>query len=108
MDVDLKLDTLGAGRPVLVLHGGGGPATVAGLATQLAEHAQVMAPAHPGWDGTPRPEAISSIGDLAMLYLRSLKDRGLRDVTVVSSSMGAWIALEMALRDKGGIIGKVV
>jgi len=108
MNVDLKLDALGAGRPVLVLHGGGGPATVAGLAAHLAEHAQVMAPAHPGWDGTPRPESISSIGDLAMLYLRSLKDHGLRDVMVVGSSMGAWIALEMAVRDTGGIIGKVV
>ena len=107
-DMELKLDEQGSGKPVLVLHGGGGPVTVAGLAAHLAEHNRVLAPTHPGWNGTARPEWVSGVDDLAMLYLRVLKERGLRDVTVVGSSMGGWIALEMAVRDLGGLIDRVV
>ena len=93
---------------MLVLHGGGGPITVAGLAAHLAQSMHVLTPTHPGWDGTVRPDLISGVDDLAMLYLRTLKERGLRDVTVVGSSMGGWIALEMAVRDLGGLVGKLV
>ncbi|MGI5455198.1 alpha/beta fold hydrolase [Streptomyces sp. CA-249302] len=87
-------------RPVLVLHGGGGPATVAGLARHLSETgADVIAPVHPGWDGTPRPDWCTGIDDLALAYLHLLQDRDLHDVLVVGSSLGGWIAAEMAVRD---------
>lgn len=107
-DVELKLDEQGSGEPVLVLHGGGGPVTIAGLAAHLVQSAHVLVPTHPGWNGTTRPEWLSGVDDLAMLYLRLLQERGLRNVTVVGSSMGGWIALEMAVRDLGGLIGRVV
>ena len=106
--VDVKVDEMGSGRDVLVLHGGGGPVTVAGLAAHLAASAHVLMPTHPGWEGTVRPDWIASVDDLAMLYLRLLRDRGLSDVTIVGSSMGGWIALEMAARDLGGLIGRIV
>lgn len=106
--VDVKLEEQGSGKPVLVLHGGGGPVTVANLVTHLAEHSHVLAPTHPGWNGTTRPERIAGVDDLAMLYLRLLQARGLRNVTVVGSSMGGWIALEMAVRDVGGLVSTVV
>jgi pimeloyl-ACP methyl ester carboxylesterase len=89
--LELKIDELGGGRPVLVLHGGGGPATVAGLAAHLAERNHVLLPTHPGWNGVPRPDRLDSIEDLAMLYLRELQRRGWRDVLVVGSSVGGWI-----------------
>ncbi|MDX3249339.1 hypothetical protein PV408_48375, partial [Streptomyces sp. ME18-1-4] len=41
---DLTFATAGTGRPVLVLHGGGGPATVAGLAAHLARTAHTLTP----------------------------------------------------------------
>lgn len=44
-----------AGRPVLVLHGGGGPATVAPIAEHFAATAHTLLPTHPGWNGTPGP-----------------------------------------------------
>ncbi|MFF6996725.1 alpha/beta fold hydrolase [Streptomyces sp. NPDC008313] len=105
---DSALSEAGTGRPVLVLHGGGGPATVGGLAGHLARSAHTLVPTHPGWDGTPRPERIDSVGDLAEYYLRLLQDRGLRDVLVVGSSMGGWIAAEMALRDGTGAVTGLV
>ncbi|MEU3494317.1 alpha/beta hydrolase [Kitasatospora cineracea] len=89
----------GTGRPVLLLHGGGGPATVAPLAAHLARTAHVLSPVHPGWDGTERPAGITRMADLAALYLDLLRRRGLRDVLVVGSSLGGWIGAELALLD---------
>ncbi|HWZ20537.1 MAG TPA: alpha/beta hydrolase [Ktedonobacteraceae bacterium] len=95
----MRIDERGSGRPILVLHGGGGPLTVAGLAEALSTHAHVLVPTHPGFAGEPRPEWFNSIDDLAITYLDLLEQRDLRDVMVVGSSMGGWIAAEMAVRD---------
>jgi pimeloyl-ACP methyl ester carboxylesterase len=107
-DLSLTLSEAGAGRPVLVLHGGGGPATVAGLAQHLSRTAHTIAPVHPGWDGAHRPAWLTGIDDLALAYLHMLRDRGLRDVLVVGSSLGGWIAAEMAVRDSEGSISGLV
>ncbi|MFJ9727030.1 alpha/beta fold hydrolase [Streptomyces sp. NPDC101209] len=106
MTTDLTADN---GRPVLVLHGGGGPATVAGLARHFSSAgAPTLAPVHPGWDGTPRPDWCTGIDDLALSYLHLLEDSDLTDVVVVGSSLGGWIAAEMAVRDNAGRIGGLV
>lgn len=107
-ELSLTVAVAGAGRPVLVLHGGGGPATVAGLAQHLSQRAQVITPVHPGWDDTPRPDRLTGIGDLALAYLHHLRDRGLHDVLVIGSSLGGWIAAEMAVRDTAGSISGLV
>lgn len=93
---------------VLGLHGGGGPATVAGLASHLARSAHTITPVHPGWDGTHRPAWLTGIDDLALAYLHLLRQRGLRDVLVVGSSIGGWTAAEMAVRDTAGTIAGLV
>lgn len=102
------IDERGSGRPVLVLHGGGGPMTVAPISEHLRKSMHVLTPTHPGWNGSARPNWLAGVDDLAMLYLRELKRRGLRDVTVIGSSMGGWIALEMAVRDIAGLIGRII
>ncbi|MET7656607.1 alpha/beta fold hydrolase [Streptomyces sp. NPDC005486] len=96
-----------AGRPVLVLHGGGGPATVAPIAEHLATTAHTLLPTHPGWNGTPRPDRFTSVADLAAAYLRLLRDRHLSDVLVVGSSLGGWIGAELAAADTEGRISGV-
>jgi len=106
-DLDLRLAEGGAGRPVLVLHGGGGPRTVAGIAQHLEASHHVLMPTHPGWNGTPRPDWLDSVDELAMLYLRLLAQRGLRDVLVIGSSVGGWLAAQMALRDVSGLVGRI-
>jgi pimeloyl-ACP methyl ester carboxylesterase len=95
----MKISESGKGRNILVLHGGGGPATMAGLTAHLAENAHVVTPTHPGWDGTPRPESIGDIAALADAYGRYLDERDLKDVVVVGSSLGGWLGAEIALRD---------
>lgn len=84
-------------RATLVLHGGGGPRTVAPLVAHLAERMHVLAPTHPGWDGTPRPDTLDSVATLAGAYLELLVERDEHDVVLVGSSIGGWIALEMAV-----------
>jgi pimeloyl-ACP methyl ester carboxylesterase len=107
-DLSLTLSEAGAGRPVLLLHGGGGPATVAGLAERLSRSAHTITPVHPGWDGAQRPAWLSGIDDLALTYLHHLHDHRLRDVLIVGSSLGGWIAAEMAVRDNAGVITGLV
>ncbi|MFC8364139.1 alpha/beta fold hydrolase [Streptomyces griseorubiginosus] len=107
-DLSLTLSEAGVGRPVLVLHGGGGPATVTALAQHLARTSHTLTPVHPGWDGTSRPEWLTGVDDLALAYLHTLRERGLRDVVVVGSSLGGWIAADMAARDTAGIISGLV
>ena len=77
--VEVTLAEAGTGRTALVLHGGGGPATVQGIAAHLSGAMGVLTPVHPGWDGTARPGWLSAIGDLAAAYLRLLRDEGHRD-----------------------------
>ena len=93
---------------VLLLHGGGGPRSVAGFAAALAEDNYVLAPVHPGFDGAPRPAWFDSVGDLAVAYLDLLDRLDLREVVVIGSSVGGWIAAEMALRDTQGRMAGLV
>jgi pimeloyl-ACP methyl ester carboxylesterase len=99
-DVALTVDQQGAGQPVLLLHGGGGPQSVSAFAQLLASSrpARVITPVHPGFGGTPRPDTLSTVGGLADLYARLLDALDLRDVIVVGNSVGGWIAAELALR----------
>jgi pimeloyl-ACP methyl ester carboxylesterase len=94
----IRVDEGGSGRPILILHGGGGPQTVAGLAAGLSR-AHVLVPTHPGFAGEPRPEWFDSIDDLAFAYLDLLERLDLRDVLVIGSSVGGWIGSAMALYD---------
>jgi pimeloyl-ACP methyl ester carboxylesterase len=90
------------GSAVLMLHGGAGPRSMAGFAAGMAEHAYVIVPTHPGFDGAPRAEGTTSIADLAEAYLDLIEALELQHVFVVGSSLGGWIASEMGLRDNHG------
>jgi pimeloyl-ACP methyl ester carboxylesterase len=97
--IAVTADDRGEGRPFLLLHGGGGPQTVAGFAELLATQgpARVITPVHPGFGGTPRPDGLTSIAGLAALYHELLDRLGLQDVTAIGNSIGGWIAAELAV-----------
>jgi pimeloyl-ACP methyl ester carboxylesterase len=99
--VDLTVDDRGDGPPFLLLHGGAGPQSVAGFADLLVNTrgARVITPTHPGFGGTPRPDALNSVARLAALYVELLAQLELRDVAVFGNSIGGWIAAEVALQD---------
>jgi pimeloyl-ACP methyl ester carboxylesterase len=96
--IPVTVSDRGAGRPVLVLHGGAGPISVNAFADELAqtESARVLTPTHPGFNGTPRPDELNSIRALAALYSDLLDALDLTEVTVIGNSIGGWIAAEMA------------
>jgi pimeloyl-ACP methyl ester carboxylesterase len=99
-DVPVTVTDRGQGRPVLLLHGGAGPDSVNGFADLLAARypLRMLTPVHPGFGGTPRPDTLDSIPKLAELYLNLIAQLGLADVTVAGSSIGGWIAAEIAVQ----------
>ena len=107
-DLEVTIDQQGEGRPLILLHGGGGPPSMGPLPSALAETFEVIAPVHPGFAGTPRPEWYAGIDDIALTYVQLLEQRNLRDVLVVGSSIGGWIASEMAVRAHERISGTVL
>ncbi len=108
--VPITVTRVGAGRPVLLLHGGGGPATVLpwGIGFTAAQSAEVIVPVHPGFSGTPRPESLRTPRGLAELYVRMLDALGLEGVTVVGNSIGGWIAAEIGAIGSPRVSGVVL
>ena len=107
----IRVDEYGAasdGTGAVVLHGGAGPRSVAGFAAALSEHAYVIVPTHPGFDGTSRPDSTDTIEDLAVAYLDLIDALDLRSVMIIGSSIGGWISIEMGLRDNRSRINSVV
>jgi pimeloyl-ACP methyl ester carboxylesterase len=108
--VEVTVADYGSGQPFLLLHGGAGPQSVTGFAEKFAaaHDVRVLVPTHPGFGGTPRPEALGSIPALAALY-NTLVDRlGLADVTVMGNSIGGWITAEIALLKSPRVSGIVL
>ena len=95
--IELRLSDAGHGKPVLVLHGGAGPRLMQSLGAALAEDARVLLPTHPGFLGTPCPDWLDRVDDLALVYADLLDALDLRDVLVVGNSLGGWIAASLAL-----------
>ena len=97
-DVSLEIAEAGSGPPLLLLHGIAGPLGETSLFRLLARHARVIAPSHPGYGGSPLPDWIDRIDDLAYLYLDLIDKLGLREVCLVGCSLGGWVAAEMAVK----------
>lgn len=79
-----------------------------GLAGALAAGSRTVLPTHPGFDGEPRPERFTHIGDLVLAYLTLIERLDLRDVVVIGNSVEAWLAAELALRKSPRIAGAVL
>ncbi|TVT59329.1 alpha/beta hydrolase [Amycolatopsis rhizosphaerae] len=105
---DLELREAGQGSPVLVLHGGPGPDAVAPLIDHLTTHRRVVAPTHPGWDGTDRPADLDGVPALAAVYVDLLAHLRLTDVTVIGTSFGGWVATQTVLDDHESRISRLV
>ena len=97
--VSTQIIEAGEGRPLLFLHSGEGPDTLADRYMQLlAEHYRVICPWHPGFGDSTRPAGFRDIGDLAYFYLDLADHFGLKDAVLAGASFGGWIAAEMAIR----------
>ena len=97
----------GTGPPLLFLHGGDYVAQNRPFLDRLATRFRVVMPRPPGFGNTPRPAWCRTIHDIAYLYLDLLDRLDLREATLVGSSFGGWVALEIAVRS-GARLGRLV
>ena len=93
----------GAGKPLVFLHGASGAPVILPFMETLAERFDVLVPEHPGYGQSDEPEWLENIHDAAYFYLDFLSKLNLEEVTLVGSSMGGWMAMEMAVRDTSRI-----
>ncbi len=98
----LQVVTRGAGAPLLLL-----ASEEAGLELrspfldELAKTHRLIIPMAPGFGLSERPDWVSSPDDIAYMMLDLLDARGLHGLPVVGLSFGGWIALEMAIKQRG-------
>lgn len=96
-----KIDVrrFGAGPDLLFLHAHLGLWKLEQFLEDLAQTHTVIVPAHPGFETSPIDKRLNSVDDLSYLYLDMLDTLDLTNVPVVGSSLGAWIALSMAIKN---------
>ena len=88
----------GAGDPVLYLHSATGETWWTELDEALANGGfEVLHPAHPGYEGSEGLAEIEDVHDLAFHTLDLLDALGVERTAVVGSSMGGWLAAELAV-----------
>jgi pimeloyl-ACP methyl ester carboxylesterase len=96
-DVRLQLRRGGSGEPLLVLHSELGVPGWLQAYQQLAQHDTVYVPSLPGFGQSACPDWMISIRDLAAWVTWFVRDLRLtQPLHVIGSSMGGWIAAEIA------------
>jgi pimeloyl-ACP methyl ester carboxylesterase len=98
-DCRVRLMRGGAGSPLVMLHGGGGAGIWLPCMAALAQKYDVLAPEHPGFGASETPAWLDTISDLANFYLEFLDRLDLTGVHLMGSSLGGWIAADLAVRN---------
>ncbi|MDE2843168.1 MAG: alpha/beta hydrolase [Chloroflexota bacterium] len=93
----------GSGPPLLFLHGAGGNAGWQPYHEELAKSYTVYVPSQAGFNGTERPDWVYTITDLCHFNHAMVEALGLKDYVLMGSSMGGWVAAEMAAMSRDGI-----
>jgi pimeloyl-ACP methyl ester carboxylesterase len=94
--LDLEVLRRGSGRLILLVHGINPVSPQAPFVDLLARHGEVIAPSHPGFGNSPRPEDFDTMYDLVHLY-REVLDALPGKAVVIGFSFGGWIAAEVAV-----------
>jgi pimeloyl-ACP methyl ester carboxylesterase len=84
--------------PLVFLHGAGGHTGWMRFLEDLSQHLAVFAPEHPGFGESDDPPWLDEIADLAYFHLDLLQALGLDRVHLMGTSLGGWVAAEMAVR----------
>ena len=90
----------GSGPPLLFLHGAGGAESALPFLLPFTDRHRVIVPDHPGFGRSPDPHWLDNIHDVAYAYLDVLDALDLRGVHVLGTSLGGWIAMEIAIRNR--------
>jgi pimeloyl-ACP methyl ester carboxylesterase len=95
-DIDLEVVRRGSGRAVVFLHGFHTLDPGASFLELLSRRAFVLAPSHPGFGASARPDDFETVYDLVHLYRELIDNLPDDKVTLVGVSFGGWLAAEIA------------
>jgi pimeloyl-ACP methyl ester carboxylesterase len=94
--IELEVLRAGTGEPILLLHGLHTVDPEAPFLALLGQQAEIIAPSHPGFGHSPRPDDFDTVYDLVHLYLDLLETLPHEKVTLLGFSFGGWLAAEIA------------
>lgn len=94
----IKLMRAGKGPPLLLLRGTDASDAWLPWMDKLAEKHAVIVPEHPGFGGKPIPPWLDRVSDLANFYLDFIDTLKLQGLHLVGTSLGGWIATDIAHR----------
>jgi pimeloyl-ACP methyl ester carboxylesterase len=95
---NIRFRRSGQGPAVLYLHGANGVPSVQPFLKELSKNFDVLVPEHPGFGESDEPEWLENMHDLAYFYLDLLDQLKIDQVHVIGSSLGGWLAMELAIR----------
>ncbi|HEX3860282.1 MAG TPA: alpha/beta hydrolase [Stellaceae bacterium] len=90
--------------PLVFLHGAGGHTGWMAFLEELSARFTVYAPEHPGFGQSDDPPWLDEIADLAYFHLDLLRALSLDRVHLVGTSLGGWVAAEMAVRSTAQLL----
>jgi pimeloyl-ACP methyl ester carboxylesterase len=88
----------GSGPPLVYLHSAGGEAEGLTALEDLADHFEVIAPIFPGFGESEGIEAIDGMDDAVFHLLDLWEVLGLGSPALLGTSLGGWMAVELAAR----------
>jgi pimeloyl-ACP methyl ester carboxylesterase len=94
--IELEVLRKGTGPPILLLHGPNAIDPDARFVELLSAHAKIIAPSHPGFGHSPRPDGFDTVYDLVHLYLDLLDTLPHEKISLLGCSFGGWLAAEIA------------
>ena len=89
----------GSGPPLIFLHGASGHVGWLPFLEALSQSFDVLAPEHPGFGASDDPRWLDRPSDLACFYLDMIDALKLDGVHLIGTSLGGWIAAELAVRN---------
>jgi pimeloyl-ACP methyl ester carboxylesterase len=95
--------TAGTGAPLVYLHGAGDLGGWPPALDLLAADFRVVRPDHPGFNQSGDDPAIGSVAALSERYLEVFDALGLAEFDLIGTSLGGWLAAEIALRSPNRI-----
>ena len=94
--VQVHLMESGDGEPLLYLHGAGSAGQWGPFLESLSRRYRVIAPTHPGFGKSERPEWLDRVDDVVVMYMDLLDQLGLERTFLMGHSVGGWIAASLA------------
>ncbi|MBM35599.1 MAG: alpha/beta hydrolase [Actinomycetota bacterium] len=98
----------GEGPPLLLLHSEANTSSWSDFHDELAASFEVYAPIHPGFGGEETPNWLTDVSDLSFHYKDLLEALNLKNPLVVGTSLGAWIAADLAIHFSSCLKGLVL